>query len=329
MKKTNGMLLVLVMASSLLAACGKSPASPAASSAAETVAESAVQDSETAAESASQAVEEAAESADLVTIQVNVGGGDGNIAVTDDGSEPEVDSEYPMQSAFTNVEKGTIVKILAEPEEGYHFFKWTNDGEDYSTDALISVTAQEDMDLLAEFLPEGKDGKPVDLDSVKTLGDLLELPEVGSGLQDTTYVYAFEQDGSTWRALCDVPQETADAIFALDFDDPDYDQKHSELIAPLSVRAIENLTEGIPSQEDADQYLGKTGQELLDDGWTVHYYNLEDLTFKMTKGIYAYDITFEGKIEDPDNFNEDTDMGGLTVKTISPGGVSDPTYMDE
>ena len=55
----------------------------------------------------------------------------------------------------------------------------------------------------------------------------------------------------------------------LDFDDPDYDKKENELIAPLTVKVIENLTEGMPTQEEAQQYIGKTGQELMDDGWTV------------------------------------------------------------
>ena len=298
MKRTLSLMLVLVMILAL-GACGKNAAEPAGS-----------------------------EAEDLVTIMVNIKGVDGNVAISDDGTEPELDPEFPAQSAYMNVEKGTVVKILAEPEEGYHFFKWTVDGKEYSTEPLITVTAEEDTEFIAEFLPEGKDGKPVDLDAVKTLGDLLGLPEVGTSLTGTTYVYAFEQDGSTWRAICDVPEETAQAIFDLDFDDSNYDKKLSELIAPLPVKVIENLTENIPSQKEADQYVGKTGQELIDDGWTVHFYNLDELQFKMTYGIYSYDITFEGKIKDPDSFNEDTDMGGLTVKAITCSGVGDATYME-
>ena len=298
MKRILSLMLVLVMILAL-GACGKEAAEPAGS-----------------------------EADDLVTIMVNIKGVDGNVAITDDGTEPELDPEFPAQSAYMNVEKGTVVKILAEPEEGYHFFKWTVDGKEYSTEPLITVTAEEDTEFIAEFLPEGKDGKPVDLDAVKTLGDLLGLPEVGTSLTGTTYVYAFEQDGSTWRAICDVPEETAQAIFDLDFDDPDYDKKLSELIAPLPVKVIENLTENIPSQQEADQYLGKSGQELIDDGWTVGFYNLDELQFNMTYGIYSYDITFEGKIKDPDSFNEDTDMGGLTVKAITCSGVGDATYME-
>ena len=298
MKRILSLMLVLVMILAL-GACGKEAAEPAGS-----------------------------EADDLVTIMVNIKGVDGNVAITDDGTEPELDPEFPAQSAYMNVEKGTVVKILAEPEEGYRFFKWTVDGKEYSTEPLITVTAEEDTEFIAEFLPEGKDGAHVDLDTVKTLGDLLGLPEVGTSLTGTTYVYAFEQDGSTWRAICDVPEEIAQAIFDLDFDDPDYDKKLNALIAPLPVKVIENLTENIPSQKEADQYIGKTGQELIDDGWTVHYYNLDELQFKMTYGIYSYDITFEGKIKDPDSFNEDTDMGGLTVKAITCSGVGDATYVE-
>ena len=297
MKRITIMLLALIMTLSLLSACGQKPA-------------------------------DAADPDDLITIMVNTKGLGGNIAVSEDGTDPQLDPEYPMQSAYVSVEKGVTVKILAEPETGYHFFKWTVNGKEYSTEPLITVTAEEDVEYIAEFLPEGKDGAHVALDTVKTLGELLGLPDVGSSLTGTTYVYAFEQDGNTYRAICDVSEETAQAIFDLDFDDPDYDKKLNDLIAPLPVKAIENLTENLPTQEEADQYIGKTGQELIDDGWTVHFYNLDELRFGMTCGVYSYDITFEGKIQDPEDFNEDTDMGGLTVKTITCDGIGDATYME-
>ena len=301
MKKMTAILLTLMLALSLLTACGQKTDSSA---------------------------DATVNPDDLVTIMVNTKGLGGNVAITDDGTEPQIDPGYPAQSAFMNVEKGTTVKILAEPEEGYHFFKWTVNGDEYSTEPLITVTAEEDTEFIAEFLPEGKDGKHVDLDTVTTLGDLLGLPDVGYGLTGTTYVYAFEQDGNTYRAICDVPEETAQAIFDLDFEDPDYDKKLNDLIAPLPVKVIENLTENLPTQQEADQYIGKTGQELIDDGWTVHFYNLDEMRFGMTYGIYSYDIIFEGKIKDPENFNEDTDMGGLTVKTISCDGIGDATYVE-
>jgi len=299
MKKILAVLLTLMAALSLLTACGQTEDPPAAS-----------------------------DDADLVTVMVNIRGLGGSIAVSDDGSDPQLDPEYPMQSAFSNVEKGTEVKILAEPEEGYHFFKWTVNGEEYSTEPLITVTAEEDVEFLAEFLPEGKDGKPVDLDTVTTLGQLLGLPDVGYGFTGLTYVYAFEQDGNTYRAICDIPEETTQAIFDLDFDDPEYEKAYRELVSPLPVKAIENLTEGMPTQEEAEQYLGKTGQELMDDGWTVQFYNLEDMQFGMYYGPYSYAITFEGEVKDPENFDEYTDMGGLTVAAITCDGIGDATNVE-
>ena len=299
MKKILAVLLTLMAALSLLTACGQTEDPPAAS-----------------------------DDADLVTVMVNIRGLGGSIAVSDDGSDPQLDPEYPMQSAYSNVEKGTEVKILAEPEEGYHFFKWTVNGEEYSTEPLITVTAEEDVEFLAEFLPEGKDGKPVDLDTVTTLGQLLGLPDVGYGFTGLTYVYAFEQDGNTYRAICDIPEETTQAIFDLDFDDPEYEKAYRELVSPLPVKAIENLTEGMPTQEEAEQYLGKTGQELMDDGWTVQFYNLEDMQFGMYYGPYSYAITFEGEVKDPENFDEYTDMGGLTVAAITCDGIGDATNVE-
>lgn len=307
MKKMTSLLLMLVMTLLLLASCGSKEAAPATDAAAD----------------------ETADPANIVTIMVNIKGMGGAIEATDDGTDPVVDPEYPMQSAFLNVEKGTVVKIAAEPEEGYHFFKWTVGGAEYSTEPLISVTAEEDTEFIAEFLPEGKDGKHVDLDTVTTMGELLGLPDIGSSHQGTTFVYAFEQDGNTYRAVCEVPEDVSQAMFDLDFEDPEYDKKMNELLAPIPVVSIDNLNENLPTQEEADQYLGKTGQELMDDGWYVSFYNLEEMKFGMVKGAYSYDITFEGEIENPDTFDEYTDMGGLTVKSISCDGIGDATYIEE
>ncbi|MBQ7499868.1 MAG: hypothetical protein IJT91_03135 [Clostridia bacterium] len=303
MKKIIVILLTLITALSLLSACGKNNAKP---------------DADTAVDSA-----------DTVTIMVNIKGMGGNIEVSQDGSDPVFDPEAPMQSAYLNVKKGDEVKILATPEEDYHFFKWTVDGVEYSTDPMITVTAEENIEYIAEFLPEGKDGKHVDLDTVTTLGELLGLPETETSASETTYIYAFEQDGNTYRAICDLTEEQSKALFDLEYDDPDYDKKHYDLTASLTVRVIENLTEGMPSQEEADKNIGKTGQELIDEGWTVHFYNLDELNFGMTYGIYSYDIKFEGEIKDPENFNEETDMGGLTVKTITCDGIGNASYMEE
>ena len=121
---------------------------------------------------------------------------------------------------------------------------------------------------------------------------------------------------------------SAEALFALDFEDPEYNQKEKDLISPLPVKTIENLTENIPSQEEADQYIGKTGQELLDDGWTLWYSNTQDMEFGMNHGVYGYTIIFEGEVPDPENFNEETDMAGLTVKSITCDGVGDATYIE-
>ena len=317
MKKTIAMLLMFVLVLSLLSACGKKNETSGESS------------SEASSEQEQESSSESSEKPEVVTIYVSVKDWGGSIEVTSDGTDPQIDPEYPMQSAYVNAPIGATVKILGEPEEGYHFVRWTVDGVEYSTDALLTVTAEKQTEFVAEFLPEGKDGKHVDLDKVTTLGELLGLMDIGYSLFGSTYIYAFEQDGNTYRALCDVTEETSQAIFDLDFNDPDYNAKERELLSPLPVKSIENLTEGIPSQEEADQYIGKTGQELIDEGWSVWYTNLEEMEFGMNHGVYGFTIQFDGEIPDPDNFNEETDMAGLTVRSITCDGVSDATYMPE
>ena len=52
------------------------------------------------------------------------------------------------------------------------------------------------------------------------------------------------------------------------------------------------------------------------------------MKFEMNHGVYSYDITFEGNVKDPENFDENTDMSGLTVKAITCDGIGDATYLE-
>ena len=156
MKRTLSLMLVLVMILTL-GACGKSPA------------------------------DTAADLENPVTITVNIKGVDGNIAITDDGTEPQIDPEFPAQSAFMNVEKGTVVKILAEPEEGYHFFKWTVDGKEYSTEPLITVTAEEDCTAMVMPAPSARLFRGFDVIFFKRLNTKRQL------LRDQMQLFIFQR----------------------------------------------------------------------------------------------------------------------------------------
>ncbi|MBQ1907387.1 MAG: hypothetical protein II173_04365 [Firmicutes bacterium] len=77
--------------------------------------------------------------------------GMGNIAYAEGTGTPEVDEEYPYQSSVMNIAEPTTYTILAYPDKGWKFVKWTKNGEDISTEPQITVEVGEDSDFVAVF----------------------------------------------------------------------------------------------------------------------------------------------------------------------------------
>lgn len=254
--------------------------------------------------------------------------GFGQIAYAPEGEPLEFDDEFPSQSAYIGIAEPATYVFGAKADEGWHFIKWTKDGEEYSRDEQITVELTDpNTEFIAVFYPEGKDDTPIDLDSVTTMGELLSHQDLGTSTQEDAYVYVFEQDGIYYRAIADLTKEQSDAIFALDFDDPDYDAKVSEIISPLPISRIENLSETVLTEEEMAALIGKTGEELFNDGWTNYGWNLQDMIFYMSYGAFDYDVVFEGEVKDYDAFDEE-DINPLVVKSVTLNGIGNATNLD-
>lgn len=161
---------------------------------------------------------------------------------------------------------------------------------------------------------------------IETIGDAQRISS-GENEQEALYgdyyIYAFESDGTCYRAIAAVPAEISDELWDLDWDDP----KKSELVAPLPVEKLENLSEMIPSQEELDSLVGKTAQELFDDGWYNTGWNLTDMEFWMNYGPFSYTVVLDGDVGNYEDFEED-DMAPLVVKSISCDGLGDATSIE-
>jgi hypothetical protein len=274
--------------------------------------------------SGSSTTEVPAESGELVLIQVNTEGL-GEIAVSEDGQAPVFDEEYPISSHVTNVPKGTTLKLAARPqEEDYQFVEWTKDGELYSEEAEITVTADADTEYIAVFsMSSGYEGEPVDdIKDAKTMGDILALPSEATGSTDEYYARAFKLHGTLYRAVSHITPEISTQLFELDFEDPDYDKKYNEIVAPLAIDQIDDIKALALSQEELDALAGKTVGELMDQGWTYSWYNLEDKIIGMENGICSYVVHYEGE-PDSGAENEDDVIRPVTVASVSWDSIGD------
>ena len=171
--------------------------------------------------------------------------------------------------------------------------------------------------------------------AVKTMGDVFpyEDPEQQQeSYSETYYVFVFQADGNWYRAVADLPQDVSDALWAIDFFDENRDQKIRDLISPLAVRSLENLSEQIPAQEELDSYVGKTGQVLFDEGWTYWYYNLDDMEAGLYHGPFSYKVLFEYDGEplvNTDDFDFYEEFKDLVILSVTYDGIGDAANIDE
>ena len=257
--------------------------------------------------------------------------GIGLVAIAADGEALQFDEEMTSSASYMNVPEGTVLTIGAkESLDEYKFVRWTKNGEDYSTDYEFTVTIDAPTDFIAVFgLSNGWDGPTASsIDEVKTIGDVLGLPYYGYASYEDKFVWAFELNGIAYRAIADLSAETSKALFDLDFSDPQYEQKFNEMVAPLEVKKIDNVTEAIPAQEELDKYVGKTGSDLLDEGWSWSYYDLEEMKVGMTHGWFSYDVVFEGKIENKEDLDIEEAIKDLKVLSVSYAGLGDLTDIE-
>ena len=92
----------------------------------------------------------------IVTINTE---GWGNIAYAEGEDAPEIDPEYPYQSAQINLAEPATHTFAAWPKEGNVFVKWTKNGEDYSTEPMITLLLDESADYVAVFEAGESDGQ--------------------------------------------------------------------------------------------------------------------------------------------------------------------------
>ena len=357
MKRITLICLTLLLAASLAAGCRKAGRDTETTASAQTDTPSADAASSEAAgaegtENETTASEPAStEAAETFLIRINTEG-PGQIAFTDDGTEPKADPDHPAQSAGLHAARGTGIRLAAFPDQGCVFLKWTKNGKDYAEDAQISFSAEEDVEFIAVFAPESADqeeGKDKDQDhkdkgskdkdkdnetdgavsSFKTLGELFAAaPSQGTAFEDRTYVYAFKLKGLYYRALADVPKDVASALWALNYDDDQYESKAEALLSSVKIREIQNLSAEIPSKEELEALKGRTGRQLIKDGWTFRGYDLKTMKFKAWHGVFAYTVTFDGKLNSIDELGEYEEVYPLKVKKVSYKGFGDITNLD-
>ena len=188
---------------------------------------------------------------------------------------------------------------------------------------LLLLAALMLLFALAACGAEEPAAQPVELN---TLGDALsaESSYNYAGWNSETYVYVFDNGGPPYRVVAEMTQELYDAIDQIEFTDPEKDAKLLELVGDLPLISVENLAEGIPSQEELDQLVGKTGQELTDEGFSIWGFTIDgdQEEFTLAQGPYEYIAVFNEPAPTGADTTEAETIRDLTLKSITYDGLS-------
>ena len=168
------------------------------------------------------------------------------------------------------------------------------------------------------------------VESIKTIGDALKVdsPEYQSAAYENAFVYVFMLDGVYYRAVAPMSGEMAATIWALEYDE-NYDARWKELVSPLRIEKLINLSKLIPSRAELEGLAGKTGEELLDDGWVSYGYKLDTMEFYLAKEPFRYTVVFDGELEMSEDFDEYEAIAPLTVKSVTFDGLGDAATLND
>ena len=177
-----------------------------------------------------------------------------------------------------------------------------------------------------------REGQEEIIDSLKTIGDVIALNKESEqyAFYSDAAVYAFGIDGRYYRVSAQMPEDVSEAVWALDYDEQ-YEDRVAELVGPLPIDSVEELTDQMLTKEEMAALVGKTGKDLLDAGWyNDSGYSLETMEFWMAYGPFEYTVTFDGKVPEAqwDTFDADEGIRDLKVRSVEFLMLGDATNIE-
>ena len=166
-------------------------------------------------------------------------------------------------------------------------------------------------------------------DDPQTIGEAMKLSSDITSYEFNSeyFVYVFNYKGAPTRIYGKISSDVFDQLNKTMENGGDI-AAVADCLSDVKIEKMEDLNSIAPSQADLDAYKGKTGQDLVNDGFTVDGYASGDdnePVFFMTKDEFEYNVTFEETIEIPDDtsdFDYASEVIPLTVKKIERTGIS-------
>lgn len=152
---------------------------------------------------------------------------------------------------------------------------------------------------------------------------------VMSSCTENVWKGVFQKDGSFDEILLAVANMTDEEYKMYDmisFDNEDYEDQHIAIVTSVEDVEITDVTDKVPSQEELDEFVGKTISELEEAGFeNMGYTGDEDgvYTFFYEGPVYCVDVGLEDGvlIEDIDDYSAN-DIRELVIGSMTFTGLS-------
>lgn len=205
---------------------------------------------------------------------------------------------------------------------------------------LLDALAGEASEAAGLFsLPTGQEPEapapdaPADPAKWKTLADVLglETDSRESTWDDARYILFFDYGGTQWFVTAEFSKELKDAIWAVDFFADDRAEQINAILGPCRIISAVDLSTLALPQAELDQWIGKTGRQLLDAGWEYNGFRYGDdgLRVNMVNGRFEYLISFREKLQAPMSFDDQPDFADAVISGVAFGGKSYHFFDDE
>ena len=129
------------------------------------------------------------------------------------------------------------------------------------------------------------------------------LDDIAYMSEGKNYVFAFETDDGFYSVKAVSTDEIEEELATLDFNSENYQEQNEEILGSLDVVAIKDITDDYLDEDALEQFVGMTGEELMNEGFTFSYYvsyGGSPAIVAMNRGAFAYTFDFDIAVEEED-----------------------------
>ena len=196
--------------------------------------------------------------------------GFGMIGYEEGETVPELDPEWPYQSAQVNLGDPATYTFAAAPEAGSMFVKWTKNGEDFSTEPVITVLLDESAEFVAVF-------------------------EEDPGWQNPVMNFIGEYQSDRAHALVEC-FDKQDAWITIEWGSSAWELARWDIVGKLDLDTLtieySGVTKSIVTYDDNGEV--KSQEPEYEDGTgTVTFHNDGTFTWHEDQSEYGTDMVFE------------------------------------